>query len=127
MALGGMAVVRPSSVARLTSRPIRRSASSTSRVVRASPRAELETLELQPIKSIDGTVKLPGSKSLSNRILLLAALAEGTTVVENLLDSDDIRYMVDAFGTLGVEFDEEREANRITVTGYASLFDTTLR
>jgi 3-phosphoshikimate 1-carboxyvinyltransferase len=118
-------VVRPSPVARLTSRPIRRSAS-TLRVVRASPRAELETLELQPIKSIDGTVKLPGSKSLSNRILLLAALAEGKTVVENLLDSDDIRYMVDAFGTLGVEFEEEREANRITVTGYAGL-DTTLR
>lgn len=96
------------------------------RVVRASPKAELETLELQPIKSIDGTVKLPGSKSLSNRILLLAALAEGTTVVENLLDSDDIRYMVDAFGTLGVEFHEEREANRITVTGYAGHV-TTLR
>lgn len=40
---------------------------------------------MQPIKTISGTVKLPGSKSLSNRILLLAALAEGTTVVRNLL------------------------------------------
>jgi 5-enolpyruvylshikimate-3-phosphate synthase len=40
---------------------------------------------VQPIKTISGTVKLPGSKSLSNRILLLAALAEGTTVVRNLL------------------------------------------
>jgi hypothetical protein len=38
-------------------------------------------------------VRLPGSKSMSNRILLLAALAEGTTKVQNLLDSDDIRYM----------------------------------
>lgn len=37
---------------------------------------------------------LPGSKSMSNRILLLSALAEGTTKVLNLLDSDDIRYMV---------------------------------
>ncbi len=45
---------------------------------------------LQPIKTISGTVKLPGSKSLSNRILLLAALAEGTTVVKNLL----VRRMV---------------------------------
>lgn len=45
----------------------------------------MEQLTVQPIKTISGTVKLPGSKSLSNRILLLAALAEGTTVVRNLL------------------------------------------
>jgi hypothetical protein len=45
----------------------------------------VEQLTLQPVKTISGTVKLPGSKSLSNRILLLAALAEGTTVVKNLL------------------------------------------
>lgn len=46
---------------------------------------KLQTLELAPIRVIDGHVKLPGSKSLSNRILLLAALAEGVTTVENLL------------------------------------------
>ena len=46
---------------------------------------KLQSLELAPIRVIDGHVKLPGSKSLSNRILLLAALAEGTTTVENLL------------------------------------------
>lgn len=40
---------------------------------------------MQPIKKISGEVRLPGSKSLSNRALLLAALAEGTTVVENIL------------------------------------------
>lgn len=44
-----------------------------------------EQLVLQPIKQISGTVRLPGSKSISNRVLLLAALAEGTTVVKNLL------------------------------------------
>lgn len=48
---------------------------------------KLQSLELAPIRKIDGHVKLPGSKSLSNRILLLAALAEGTTKVENLLVS----------------------------------------
>jgi hypothetical protein len=42
-------------------------------------------LTLQPIDKIEGHVKLPGSKSLSNRILLLAALSEGTTLVKNLL------------------------------------------
>lgn len=46
------------------------------------------------MKKIEGTVVLPGSKSMSNRILLLSALAEGKTKVLNLLDSDDIRYMV---------------------------------
>jgi hypothetical protein len=54
----------------------------------------VEQLVLQPIKTISGTVKLPGSKSLSNRILLLAALAEGTTVVKNLL----VRSCVCALG-----------------------------
>lgn len=47
--------------------------------------AGVEQLTLQPIKRIEGLVKLPGSKSLSNRILLLAALSEGTTEVQNLL------------------------------------------
>jgi len=45
----------------------------------------VEQLVIQPVTKIEGHVKLPGSKSLSNRILLLAALAEGTTVVRNLL------------------------------------------
>jgi 3-phosphoshikimate 1-carboxyvinyltransferase len=45
----------------------------------------VEQLTVQPIKTMSGTVRLPGSKSLSNRILLLAALSEGTTLVKNLL------------------------------------------
>lgn len=52
-----------------------------------------DKLDLKPIKVISGTVKLPGSKSLSNRILLLAALAEGTTLVKNLLVRDSNRHM----------------------------------
>jgi 3-phosphoshikimate 1-carboxyvinyltransferase len=52
------------------------------------PKSEkMESLEIAPVQRIQGTVKLPGSKSLSNRILLLAALAEGTTNVQNLLVS----------------------------------------
>lgn len=47
----------------------------------------MDQLVLQPISKIEGHVKLPGSKSLSNRILLLAALSRGTTVVKNLLVS----------------------------------------
>mgnify|MGYP001023446477 CR=1 FL=1 len=47
----------------------------------------MESLTLQPIARVDGTINLPGSKSVSNRALLLAALANGTTVLTNLLDS----------------------------------------
>ena len=48
----------------------------------------LGSLTLSPIKRISGKVDLPGSKSLSNRVLLLSMLAEGTTHIRNLLDSD---------------------------------------
>lgn len=54
-------------------------------VTRIYAAAGLEELVVEPISKIEGHVKLPGSKSLSNRVLLLAALAEGTTVVENIL------------------------------------------
>jgi 3-phosphoshikimate 1-carboxyvinyltransferase len=50
-----------------------------------------------------GTVKLPGSKSISNRILLLAALASGETHIHDVLDADDTRHMLDALGKLGVD------------------------
>ncbi|XP_074584237.1 3-phosphoshikimate 1-carboxyvinyltransferase 2-like [Curcuma longa] len=77
---------------------------------------------LQPIKEISGTVKLPGSKSLSNRILLLAALSEGTTVVDNLLDSDDVRYMLAALKTLGLSVEDDAETKRSIVIGCAGRF-----
>lgn len=51
----------------------------------AAAPAAVESLTIQPVRVVEGHVKLPGSKSLSNRILLLAALAEGTTTVENIL------------------------------------------
>ena len=54
-----------------------------------------------------GTVKLPGSKSISNRILLLAALAGGDTRIHDVLDADDTRRMLDALRLLGVEIANE--------------------
>ncbi|KAG6435668.1 hypothetical protein SASPL_100543 [Salvia splendens] len=77
---------------------------------------------LQPIREISGTVKLPGSKSLSNRILLLAALSEGTTVVDNLLSSDDIHYMLGALRTLGLDVEEDKANQRAIVGGSGGLF-----
>ncbi|MDR7376105.1 3-phosphoshikimate 1-carboxyvinyltransferase [Rhodoferax ferrireducens] len=58
-------------------------------------------LDLPPLESAQGTVVLPGSKSISNRVLLLAALSGGTTRVHDLLDSDDTRVMLDALAQLG--------------------------
>ena len=61
----------------------------------------LPFLDLPPLSRAGGTVKLPGSKSISNRVLLLAGLADGETRVHDLLDSDDTRVMLDALRTLG--------------------------
>jgi len=64
-------------------------------------------LDLGPIARVQGTVKMPGSKSISNRVLLLAALADGETRVENLLDSDDTRVMLNALELLGVRIERD--------------------
>ena len=59
-------------------------------------------LDLHPTMKVQGTVRLPGSKSISNRILLLAALAKGETKVYDLLASDDTLVMLNALHSLGV-------------------------
>lgn len=76
-------------------------------------------LRLDPIRRISGSIALPGSKSLSNRVLLLAMLSEGETLIENLLDSDDVRRMVDALAKLKISYEEDRPNKRITVRGVA--------
>ncbi|CAM8907497.1 unnamed protein product [Rhodiola kirilowii] len=86
------------------------------------PSAAPSKIVLQPIQEISGTVNLPGSKSLSNRILLLAALSEGTTVVENLLDSDDIHYMLGALKALGLDVEEQKAEKRAIVVGCGGKF-----
>jgi 3-phosphoshikimate 1-carboxyvinyltransferase len=58
-------------------------------------------LDIPPLAGAAGTVILPGSKSISNRVLLLAALSQGTTTVHDLLDSDDTRVMLAALRALG--------------------------
>ncbi len=76
----------------------------------------MESLTLQPIARVEGTVNLPGSKSVSNRALLLAALARGTTVLTNLLDSDDVRHMLNALSALGVQYTLSADRTRCEVT-----------
>jgi 3-phosphoshikimate 1-carboxyvinyltransferase len=60
-----------------------------------------EFLDIPPLVGAGGSVTLPGSKSISNRVLLLSALSHGTTVIHDLLDSDDTRVMLDALTRLG--------------------------
>ncbi|PCK06923.1 MAG: 3-phosphoshikimate 1-carboxyvinyltransferase [Alteromonadaceae bacterium] len=77
----------------------------------------MESLTLDPIAKIDGEINLPGSKSLSNRALLLAALAQGSTTITNLLDSDDISHMLNALEKLGVQYTLSDDKTECTVIG----------
>ncbi|MBB6055740.1 3-phosphoshikimate 1-carboxyvinyltransferase [Tolumonas osonensis] len=84
----------------------------------------MKTLTLEPIARVEGTVNLPGSKSVSNRALLLAALARGTTRLTNLLDSDDIRHMLNALKTLGVSYELSADKTECTVHGLGRAFSS---
>jgi len=83
----------------------------------------MEQLTLKPINKINGEVFLPGSKSLSNRALLIAALANGVTKITNLLVSDDINYMLNALKTLGVEYSLSECGTECTVIGNNGFFN----
>jgi 3-phosphoshikimate 1-carboxyvinyltransferase len=76
-----------------------------------------EFLDMPPLDKACGTLALPGSKSISNRVLLLAALSAGTTTVHDLLDSDDTRVMLDALRTLGCGVKHGEPAVEVTGLG----------
>ncbi|MDR0219174.1 MAG: 3-phosphoshikimate 1-carboxyvinyltransferase [Enterobacteriaceae bacterium] len=81
----------------------------------------MQSLTLQPISCIHGTINLPGSKSVSNRALLLAAFAQGTTHLTNLLDSDDIRHMLNALTALGVSYRLSEDRTACEVEGMGGM------
>ena len=74
-------------------------------------------IDLLPVGHVSGTVRLPGSKSISNRTLLLSALAEGQTVIKDLLASDDTMVMLQALEKLGVDWSRTGFDNEYIVTG----------
>ncbi|MCM2326741.1 MAG: 3-phosphoshikimate 1-carboxyvinyltransferase [Lysobacter sp.] len=82
----------------------------------------MDHLDLAHATRAAGTLRLPGSKSISNRTLLLAALAEGTTKVRGLLDSDDTRVMLDALRQLGVALSPGAAEGEWSVTGAPAGF-----
>jgi 3-phosphoshikimate 1-carboxyvinyltransferase len=81
-------------------------------------------IDLAPRAHVSGSVVLPGSKSISNRALLLAALARGTTTLTSLLDSDDTQVMRAALKALGVSCSELSTSGEISVVGCAGEFPT---
>lgn len=80
----------------------------------------MKTLKLPPMRHAAGTVRLPGSKSISNRVLLLAALAAGPTRLRGLLEADDTRVMIAALGQLGVACTQQGDA--LLVAGCGGAF-----
>jgi len=74
-------------------------------------------LDLPSLQQAGGTVTLPGSKSISNRVLLLSALCEGSTWVHDLLDSDDTRVMLAALRQLGCGVEPKAGTHSVCITG----------
>lgn len=80
-----------------------------------------EALTLAPITKVEGTIRLPGSKSISNRALLLSALAQGETTLTNLLNSDDVTYMLQALKALGVSYSLSTDKTTCVIQGVGGL------
>lgn len=84
----------------------------------------MDQLRLEPVSRVNGVVNIPGSKSISNRALLLATLASGETTLVNLLDSDDIRHMLNALKSLGVNFTLSDDKTVCTLNGLGGPIQT---
>ena len=72
-------------------------------------------LDIPPLTGAGGIVRLPGSKSISNRVLLLAALSHGTTTVHDVLASDDTAVMLTALEQLGCTV--QKNGDTVTISG----------
>ncbi|MCF8148614.1 MAG: 3-phosphoshikimate 1-carboxyvinyltransferase, partial [Sulfuritalea sp.] len=70
-------------------------------------------LDIPALLTASGTVTLPGSKSISNRVLLLAALCEGVTTLHDVLDSDDTRVMLAALEALGCTIESQGQTFKV--------------
>ncbi len=79
-------------------------------------------IDLPPLAGAEGAVRLPGSKSLSNRTLLLAGLAEGVTEIRDLLDSDDTARMLESLRALGVRVEGDPASGTVRVHGCGGRF-----
>ena len=85
----------------------------------------MKQLRLDTITCINGEINIPGSKSISNRALLLATLAKGSTTLTNLLDSDDIRYMLASLKQLGIQYSLSADKTVCVVEGNGGPLSST--
>lgn len=76
-----------------------------------------ESIEIRPSGPVCGTIRPPGSKSITNRALVCAALAEGESLLTGALDSEDTRVMIESLGRLGIEVEHDPSAATIRVCG----------
>ena len=74
-------------------------------------------IEIKPVDKVNATVRIPGSKSYTNRALITALLASGESVVKNALLSEDTRVMISCLGELGIQVNVVTEENRLTIKG----------
>lgn len=82
-----------------------------------------DSFNLKPISHVNGTVYLPGSKSISNRVLLISAIAKGTTFLSNLLDSYDTYYMLNALKKLGINYSLSNDKKKCRIEGIGQAFN----
>ena len=76
-----------------------------------------DSIEIRPSGPVDAEIRPPGSKSITNRALICAALADGRSILDGALDSQDTRVLIDALGTLGIEVHHDRADYSIRVDG----------
>lgn len=81
-------------------------------------------LTLKPIKYINGFVKLPGSKSISNRVLLLSAISKGKTYLNNLLHSNDVQYMLNALKDLKIKYEISEDKTKCKIIGCGGIINS---
>ena len=79
-------------------------------------------IQLKPSFVKSNEINLPGSKSISNRVLLLSSLAEGNTNIKNLLFSDDTEIMISALKKLGININENKRLNKCYIKGSLNSF-----
>ncbi|QJC35358.1 3-phosphoshikimate 1-carboxyvinyltransferase [Enterobacteriaceae endosymbiont of Donacia proxima] len=79
-------------------------------------------LILKSVHKVQGSITLPGSKSISNRVLLLSALAKGNTKLINLLNSDDVKYMLKALQQLGINYNLSNNKTNCLIIGNKGYF-----
>ena len=80
----------------------------------------MDQIEIRPLlRRLTASIRVPGSKSITNRALLMGAVAQGHSVIESALVSDDTRYMIDALQHLGYKITLDEQESRIEMDGQA--------